>query len=432
MQGDILVRRLGFARKQVITELPFSNLVRLSHMHKVTFCTAILLILLAYLPAYAQSELIASGDESALNSATKGLCHTQVVMLGESLTHGDGHTVAFKGALIERLIDQCGFDSVYFEASHYQFIHLNQKLRIGRVVTTQDLLSAAGGLWEFDQEFQPLASFLLSKAQSGQVFLGGLDDQLGLYGQDYANVELFSNLTNLLPPLERQDCSAILHKRIYSDYTDVAPYSKSDRSQIDTCLSEMNRAAAADKVTTGKEMQERQEMISAAERWISRDFSSGPESIVNRDRSMFQDFEWLQNREPKRHKVIVWAATVHIAKQADPIWGDHAGTNFGSFMHRKYGHSAFSLGFSALTGSYRQGRREILEMPPAPVDSVEARALRGGYAPASYVGPWQLAAMGTLPGAFFRHAYETLPWSTFLDGVVVFQAEHPPSDLRVK
>jgi erythromycin esterase-like protein len=135
-------------------------------MHKVTLCTAILLIFLVYLPAYAQSESMSSGDEAALSAATKGLCHTQVVMLGESLTHGDGHTVAFKVALIERLIDQCGFDSVYFEASHYQFIHLNQKLRIGRDVSTQDLLSAVGGLWEFDQEFQPLASFLLSKAQA--------------------------------------------------------------------------------------------------------------------------------------------------------------------------------------------------------------------------------------------------------------------------
>jgi erythromycin esterase-like protein len=401
-------------------------------MHKVTLCTAILLIFLVYLPAYAQSESMSSGDEAALSAATKGLCHTQVVMLGESLTHGDGHTVAFKVALIERLIDQCGFDSVYFEASHYQFIHLNQKLRIGRDVSTQDLLSAVGGLWEFDQEFQPLASFLLSKAQSGQVFLGGLDDQLGEYGQDYANIELVSDLTNLLPPPERQICSATLHKRIYSGYTEAAPYSKSDRSRIDACLSEIDRATTADKATGVKEMQERQEMISAAERWISRDFSSGSESIVNRDRSMFQDFEWLQNREPKRHKVIVWAATVHIAKKADPAWGDHAGTNFGSFMHRKYGQDAFSLGSSALTGSYRQGAREIREMPAAPMDSVEVRALRGGDATASYVGPAQLGAMGTLPGAFFTHAYETLPWSTFLDGVVVFQSEHPPSDVRVK
>lgn len=172
-------------------------------MHKASLWTVPLLLVLVCLSANAQSALKLLGDEAALSAATKALCHSEVAMLGESSTHGDGQTVAFKGALIERLIDQCGFDSVYFEASHYQFIHLNQELRSGTAVTTGDLLSAVGGLWEFDQEFQPLASFLMSQAQSGKVFLGGLDDQLGQYGQDYANIALVSDLTKLLPEAER-------------------------------------------------------------------------------------------------------------------------------------------------------------------------------------------------------------------------------------
>ena len=406
--------------------------MRLVHMHKVALWTAVLLLLFVCLPVTAQSAPISSGDEAALKAATKDLCHAQVAMLGESSTHGDGRTVAFKGALVERLIDQCGFDGVYFEASHYQFIHLNQVLRTGQAATTKDLLSAVGGLWEFDQEFQPLASFLLSKTQPGQVFLGGLDDQLGQYGQDYANIELISDLTKLLPQPERQECSVALHKRIYSDYTDAAPYAKSDRARLVACLSEINSAAAADKATVDEDMQDRQEMISAIQRWISRDFTSGADSIVNRDRSMFQDFEWLQDHEPKSHKVIVWAATVHLAKRADPTWGDHEGTNFGSFIHKSYGVNAISMGFSAITGSYRQGGRQIREMPIAPVDSVEVRALRGSDATASYVGSAQLTAMAAIPGAFFQHSYESLSWSTFLDGVVVFQSEHPPVDLRGK
>jgi len=84
---------------------------------------------------------------------------------------------------------------------------------------------------------------------------------------------------------------------------------------------------------------------------------------VNRDRSMFQTFEWLQSRPPKRHKTIVWAATVHIAKQGNPAWGDRTGTNLGSFVHRKYGDHAYSLGFSALTGSYRQGKEKFPLLP---------------------------------------------------------------------
>ncbi len=353
-------------------------------------------------------------------------------MLGESATHGDGHTLAFKVALVERLIDQCGFDGVFFEASYYEFIDLNRRLRMKQTVTAAAVSSAVGGLWRFDQEFQPLPPFLLAKAQSGQVFLGGIDDQLGQSGQDYANVEMVTELTGLLPRQDRQACSTALHKRIFNDYTVTAPYPESDRAQIETCLAGMDRGNARDKTSDRKEKEERQEMISAAQRWISRDFSSDAEYMVNRDRSMFQNFEWLLSQQPKRHKIIIWAATVHIAKQGDPMWGDRTGTNFGSLVHQKFGGRAFSLGFSALTGAYRQPGAGIQEIPAAPPRSVEAQALRGNESDAVYVGPEQLAAMGTVPGAFFRHSWQTLPWSTFLDGVVVFREEHPPSRAGAK
>ena len=396
--------------------------------------TSLFLGLLACLPAYTQAVSSTPEDEQALSAATQGLCRTQVAMLGENAAHGDGHTVAFKVALVERLVDQCGFNSVFFEASHNEFIHLNKRLRLGQAVTSEDLLSAVGGIWKFDREFQPLAPFLLARAQTGRVFLGGLDDQLGQLGQNYANDEMVAELTNLLPEPKRQRCSTALHKRIYYDYPESAPYSKLGQSQISTCLSDIRTASTVDKATGSVEKGERLEMISAAQRCVSRDFSSNAVNMVNRDRSMFQTFEWLQSRPPKRHKTIVWAATVHIAKQGNPAWGDRTGTNFGSFVHRKYGDHAYSLGFSALTGSYRQGKGKFPLLPPAPPDSVEFRALRdkSASASASYVGPSQLAAMGTSPGAFFIHSYQVLPWSNFLDGVVVFRAEHQPSDMRDK
>jgi erythromycin esterase-like protein len=399
--------------------------VRKKHLH-----CAVLVIALACicLPAYAHSDSLQAEDEDALAAATGGLCHSQIAMLGESATHGDGHALAFKVALVERLVDQCGFDSVFFEASHYEFIHLNRRLRMGQAVTSGGVLSAVGGLWRFNQEFQPLPSFLLAKAHVGKVFLGGIDDQLGQIGQDYANIEMVTELTNLLPQQERQACSVALHKRIYSDYTDASPYSKADRAQIETCLSEMQRANAADKTTDHQGKAERQEMISAAQRWVSRDFSSDAESIVNRDHSMFQNFQWLLEQKPTRHKVIIWAGTVHIAKLGGPTWGDRTGSNFGSFVHQKYGGRAFSLGFSALTGSFKEvGRQGIQAMPVAPPDSVEVQEISGNRAGAIYVGPAQLATIGTAPGAFFRHSFQTLSWSTFLDGVVVFREEHPPS-----
>jgi erythromycin esterase-like protein len=385
-------------------------------------------LLSSCLPARTQSRTISPEDVKALGEATRGLCNVQVAMLGESATHGDGHTLAFKVALVERLVDQCGFNAVFFEANQDEFIHLNQRLRTGEAATSEDLLSAVGGLWKFYHEFQPLAPFLLMRAQAGKLSIGGLDDQLGQLGQDYANLGMITELTVLLPQAERQGCSTALHKRIYSDYSETAPYSKMDHSQIDTCLSAIHTATDTETTSTAEFKQEQQEMISSVQRWIGRDFSSDDESKVNRDRSMFQTFKWMESRLPKKRKVIVWAATVHIAKQGDPTWGDRAGTNLGSFVHREYGEHARSVGFSALSGSFRQGKGKFLAIPSAPAGSIEGRALQG--TDTRYVNGPQLAALGKSPGAFFYHSYQTLAWSDFLNGVVVFRIEHPPADTR--
>lgn len=326
-----------------------------------------LVVVIGYLPANTQPAPSLSEDRKALDAATQVLCKTQVAMVGEIATHGDGHALAFKVALVERLVDQCGFDAVFFEANEDEFIHLNQRLRSGDAVTSDDLLTAAGGLWKFYREFQPLAPFLLTRAKAGRVFLGGLDDQLAQLGQNYANLGMVTELTDLLPEPKRQDCNTALHKRIFFAYPETAPYSEVDPSQIDQCLEAMQTASSAEAPVTTDARQEREEMISATRRWIDRDFSSDGESIANRDRSMFQTFEWLQSRLPKKHKTIVWAATVHIAKQGDPTWGDRAGTNLGSFIHRSYGSHARSLGFSAFAGTFRQGKGKFPILPIAPV-----------------------------------------------------------------
>lgn len=84
----------------------------------------------------------------------------------------------------------------------------------------------------------------------------------------------------------------------------------------------------------------------------------------------------------------------------NPVWGDHAGTNLASFIRREYGSRAYSLGFSALTGSFRQGKGNFPVIPAAPAASVKAQAFQDTSASAVYVDPTALAAMGTRPGAF--------------------------------
>jgi erythromycin esterase-like protein len=386
----------------------------------------LLVLLFGVAPSAKAFVPLEFGDGAALTAVTRDLCQRPVVMIGESATHGDGATEAFKVALVEKLVNECGFDSVYFEASHYEFINIARKLRESKAVSVEDVSAAIGGLWKFDEEFQPLVPFLLEKAVAGKISLGGIDDQLGEMGQDWANVAMVANLTMVLPESQGKECGLALHRRIYGEDAD----SSADRAEVTGCLSDARRIYAGDKANDRRDDDDWVEMIGAFQRWIDRDPAAEAEQIVARDRSMFQNFEWLRRQEPRRHKVIVWAATVHIAKQGDPTWGDRTGTNFGSLVHREYGAKAFSLGFSALMGTYRQGHGAVRDQPMAPADSLEAQAFREGGAAAVYVGPAQLEAMGTVLGAVFQHSYQVLPWSNYVDGVVVFRREHPPTSAR--
>ena len=72
--------------------------------------------LFVLVPQPGNSAVVGSDDGKALTEVTQNLCHSQVAMLGESAMHGDGHTLAFKVALVERLVNVCGFDSIFFEA----------------------------------------------------------------------------------------------------------------------------------------------------------------------------------------------------------------------------------------------------------------------------------------------------------------------------
>ena len=363
-------------------------------------------------------------DGAVLEETVHAVCEREVVMIGESATHGDGHTESFKVALVEKLVNECGFDSVFFEASHYEFINISRKLRSSKAVTADQVSAAIGGLWKFDDEFKPLVPFLLTKAIDGTIALGGLDDQLGQLGQDYSNVALLANLTMVLPKPESDQCGDVLHHRVYSE-----GYTEADAPQVLTCLADIRRYYAKDESRDRANTNEWLEMIDAIQRWVGRDALSAGDQTVARDRSMYRNYRWLRQQQPKRHKTILWMATVHAAKKGDPTWGDRTGANFGSLMHQEYGVKAFSLGFSALGGTYRQGR-ETHEQPTAPTDSLEARTFKDTSADTVFVGPRDLSSLGTIPAAIFRHSYQTLPWNNYVDGVVIFRKEHAPTGSR--
>lgn len=369
---------------------------------------------LAALPAAAQTQ----ARDPAMDAAVRDLCHRQVAMLGEA-SHGDGATFAFKAALIRRLVSECGYNTVLFEASHYDFVELMRRLREGQEATPAMLSSAIGGIWNRYAELTPLISFLFERARADRLTLGGLDNQLGSAGAFFSNDEMPIRLTALLPEEARERCRALIHRRIYSGQPMEEPARGEMHRGLQSCTGQMRVMARP---------QEEAHLVQNIASAVDRDLL--PEANRNRarDESMYRNLRWYMTRLGPRAKVIIWAQNAHVARDAtaDPNFG--GGGNLGSYVHRDYGRRAFALGFSAYGGAWRSVFSRADEpIAPAPPGTQEALALAGTAQASAYRGSAWLARIGRVPGRPFFYHEAAATWARVFDGILVFRAERAPT-----
>ena len=367
------------------------------------------------LPRTASASRRAAGAD-ALSKATDALCDRRVALLGEGSNHGDGETERFKQELVRRLVDECGFDVVLFEASLYEFAALHRRAEAGKPVEERALAAAVGGLWSRDRAFQPLLTFLTRRVNDGRVAVGGFDDQIGGAGQAFANDGLGPELFADLPPDRRADCAARLRRRIYYDFPQDELYSPSDRAALLGCIDEATiMPARPDRAWL-------RPLATSMRRWIARDLLDDVDQMQARERSMFENFRWHKANGLGARKLILWGATVHLARA--PAEGT-AAVPLGAMIARDEGAGAYALGFTALGGAVRQSRRQIVEVASPPPGSLEARAAAEMADEVAFFESDWLARAGNAEGAALRHRYQMADWSRLLDGLVVFRAERP-------
>jgi erythromycin esterase-like protein len=368
-----------------------------------------------------------AAERTALDAATRDLCGRQIVLLGENGFHGDGRTAAFKAALIRRLIRRCRFNAVFFEASHYDFLAIAQRLRTRQAITPVMVSSAIGWMWNQDEEIAPLIALLFEEAQAGRITLGGLDDQLGSRGAFYSLEQMPADLASYLAGDRREECRRLIRQRIWSAYPRNAPYDAAARGRIGQCLAEIRSALAAAERGDPAKRDEVLEMIANIERTMARDFDEGSRRLWDRDHSMFLNLQWLAGRLPPRSRIIVWSENTHVARDASASELFAGGRNLGSYVRQAYGARAFALGFTAASGSFRYAVGTSRPIAAAPPESLEARAIAGTDSEAVYLGPARLARLGPISaGAFGGHQQLRARWADIYDGMLVFRAERPP------
>jgi erythromycin esterase-like protein len=175
-------------------------------------------------------------------------------------------------------------------------------------------------------------------------------------------------------------------------------------------------------------------MIASLKRNFARDFSNDIPNRVDaiirdsnaRDRSMYLNFQWLMSRLSGNTKVIVWAATTHVAKNLNGVSGQDRLVPFGSYIRHEYADRSFALGFSAYSGSYGMARQPVRQLGVAPPSSLEGQAFAKDDADTRYFGLNQLRTFGAITARPTGPDFKTAKWDEVLDGLVVFRQERPP------
>jgi erythromycin esterase-like protein len=350
-------------------------------------------------------------------------CGRQIVLLGESPTHGFGVSMRLKAELVRTMVERCDVDAVFFESGIYDFLKIDADLRSGRAVDPPTLMAAIGLLWN-NADVAPLTSFLADRANHRHLMLGGLDDQIGR--ESYAQRSMAADLVRPLEGDEQRDCLATLRKHTDWQYTAEAPYSESDRSRMLDCLdrirSKLPHSNTADLA-----------MTDSVARWLARDFpvdagaGSDAEQFSARDASMFHNFQFLMARLPPRSKIVVWTATVHSARDLSGVPGREGSRSLGSLIAREYGSRVFSIGMSAYSGTFGRIGHPRAELPDPPPASLEANAIVGAHDDLRYLSQPELRKLAVSPSRLMGTAFVAAAWDRIFDGVVVIREERPPS-----
>jgi erythromycin esterase-like protein len=383
-------------------------------------------------PSQAANQAPEITDASVI---VRELCGKNAALLGESPLHGFGKTLQFKVGLVRQLIDECHYNALLMESGIYDFLNIQKKLKSGQDVTESMIAAAIGGLWA-TREVQPLIPFLREKVRTGNLTIGGLDDQLGR--GTYAQHEMSSDLVEYLPGEEKAQCLAILQKHTLWQYSADAPYSPNDKALILGCLEGIETRLSQVQARVAPWREYDRAMIESLKRSLARDFrqdlpKGADERILDendRNRSMHLNFRWLLSRLPSHSKVIVWAATTHLAKDLSGVGGVEGIVPLGSYIRRDFKERAFALGFSAYSGSYAMAGQPVRQLSVAPDTSLEGKAFAARDSDIIYLSLKELRKFGSIAARPLGSSFKTARWNEVLDGLLIFREEQPPEFRR--
>jgi erythromycin esterase-like protein len=360
----------------------------------------------------------AHAQRSAEARAAAAVCDKQVVVLGELPSHGEARGFQAKAEIVTRLVRQCGFDAVLFEAPVYDFIGFQEAVAERRARPAQ-LDRAIGGFW-VTRELADWRRWLFHEAAAGRLVLGGLDDQVSATS-DYARATLPGLVAASLPAESASACEQAVTRNLFWRYGAGQEFDEAEQARLQRCARLASDALAARPGSAPEERVMAENLAS----YFDRQRGTPGARDRDRDEAMYRNLVWQRARMPRGSKLIVWTATVHAARRRGVL----KDKPLGAWLAEELGSRVAVIGFSAFGGQSSMAGTPPKPLPAAPPGSLEARATANAGTAWTYLGPSALRAIGTAPSRLLG-AFTSADWSRYFDAVLVIREEVAPVSER--
>ena len=377
-------------------------------------------------------------DESYLGyeSFKQEIGNKTIVMLGEQ-THGHGTTFTAKTKIIKYLVENMNFDVIAFESSFYEINKIwESDIEFSKKVDS--VKSEIYGIWSKTNE--TLAFFEYIKQKGASIDLTGFDCQ---HEMPYGKANYVRDFNNFL-------------KQKKLPITDNIEYSKFENTLRKLIKFDLKTKPSAKELgifnkilDLVKSQLENSTLDAETSFWIQEISSlkketrsawnptnlKGVSRFAARDSAMAENLLWLVNNKYKGRKIIVWAASYHIAKNKEKMertkWLDvEKLQTMGNIVDKNLPGKVYGLGFICSEGRYSEWYAK--DSPTYPINpspsSMESLLAKAPYNYA-FLNMKQLKNEKYFKMAGTDHFETSAVWNKIFDGVFYIRKMNPPTYL---
>ncbi|HYR10765.1 MAG TPA: erythromycin esterase family protein [Longimicrobium sp.] len=390
-----------------------------------------------------RSLSVTDRDFSDLQPLKAAIGDARVVMLGEQ-THGDGTTFLAKARLIAFLHQEMGFDVLAWESGLFDMARVWEQIQAGAEV----LPASKRGIfpiWYRSEQVLPTIDYVASTVGTARPLeMAGFDNQFtGTVSRDSMAIltERFARgIGSAVPDDPEWPAARETLRELASNLHYATKPAAADQARLLRLL-EALRADAAARSTTDREARFWTQVLASAAAHAQAVWAEPPNQSTSaannaRDAQMGRNLVWLANQHYSGRKIIVWAASAHIARDAAHLqtrdgarpyeysWTVHMGGE----AHAVLNDDMYSIGFTAGTGRWGLYHLAPVDLESPLAGSMEAYFAQAGLqnafvdfrAPAAG-GEWLRAAWARP----FGYTYMRGDWTRVFDGMIWTQQMTP-------